>query len=239
MGLRAYDLKDLVKKVFEIDSYASKMGEDDNIITISFSLYDRSAAEDLVGFFEKGYNFVLDADSTPGEQSDGTYKVFVELERDRKVISQITELLDGVKKLTNITDFRFRYYKNFRSKEANSENIEQTVPTDPDNYGVTVSENKLNNYTDFFNKGFVDRVYMNENQLHIQKKWADPLVFEFVEFGEAETVTESQEGAFDIVNAYPEIMYLTKYVGDYAVSKYGENIVFENEDKALVVRRLH
>jgi len=239
MGLRAQDLKDLVKKTFEVDSYASKMGEDDSIITLSFSLYDKSAAEDLVGFFEKGYQFVLDADSTPGEQSDGTYKVFVEIERDSDAAENIQSLLDGLDKLTNVEEFRFRYYKSFRSKPATLENIEATVPTDPDNYGVTVSENKLNNYTDFFNKGFVDSVYMNENQLHIEKKWADPLVFEFVEFGDAETVTESQEGAFDIVNAYPEIMYLTKYVGDYAVSKYGENIVFENEDKALVVRRLH
>jgi len=239
MGLRAQDLKDLVKKTFEVDSYASKMGEDDSIITLSFSLYDKSAAEDLVGFFEKGYQFVLDADSTPGEQSDGTYKVFVEIERDSDAAENIQSLLDGLDKLTNVEEFRFRYYKSFRSQPATLENIEATVPTDPDNYGVTVSENKLNNYTDFFNKGFVDSVYMNENQLHIEKKWADPLVFEFVEFGDAETVTESQEGAFDIVNAYPEIMYLTKYVGDYAVSKYGENIVFENEDKALVVRRLH
>jgi len=239
MGLRAQDLKDLVKKTFEVDSYASKMGEDDSIITLSFSLYDKSAAEDLVGFFEKGYKFVLDADSTPGEQSDGTYKVFVEIERDSDAPENIQSLLDGLDKLTNVEEFRFRYYKSFRSQPATLENIEATVPTDPDNYGVTVSENKLNNYTDFFNKGFVDNVYMNENQLHIKKKWADPLVFEFLEFGDAETVTESQEGAFDIVNAYPEIMYLTKYVGDYAVSKYGENIVFENEDKALVVRRLH
>ena len=239
MGLRAQDLKDLVKKTFEVDSYASKMGEDDSIITLSFSLYDKSAAEDLVGFFEKGYQFVLDADSTPGEQSDGTYKVFVEIERDSDAAENIQSLLDGLDKLTNVEEFRFRYYKSFRSQPATLENIEATVPTDPDNYGVTVSENKLNNYTDFFNKGFVDNVYMDENQLHIEKKWADPLVFEFLEFGDAETVTESQEGAFDIVNAYPEIMYLTKYVGDYAVSKYGENIVFENEDKALVVRRLH
>jgi len=238
MGLRAQDLKDLVKKTFEVDSYASKMGEDDSIITLSFSLYDRSAAEDLVGFFEKGYQFVLDADSTPGEQSDGTYKVFVEIERDSDAAENIHSLLDGLNKLTNVEEFRFRYYKSFRSKPATLENLKQTVPTDPDNYGVTVSENKLNNYTDFFNKGFVDSVYMNENQLHIKKKWADPLVFEFIEFGDAETVTESQEGAFDVMNAYPEIMYLTKYVGDYAVSKYGENIVLENEDKALVLRRL-
>jgi hypothetical protein len=238
MGLRAQDLKDLVKKTFEVDSYASKMGEDDSIITLSFSLYDKSAAEDLVGFFEKGYQFVLDADATPGEQSDGTYKVFVEIERDSDAAENIHSLLDGLDKLTNVEEFRFRYYKSFRSKPATLENLEQTVPTDSDRYGIIVSENRLNNYTDFFNKGFVDTVYMNENTLHIAKKWADPLAFEFIEFGDAETVKESQEGAFDIVNAYPEIMYLTKYVGDYAVSKYGKNIVLENEDKALVLRRL-
>jgi len=239
MGLRKGDLKNLVQKVIEIDSYASKMGDDKNIVTVSFSVGNKSAADDLAGFFEKAFDFVLDADATAGEQRDGSYKVFVEIERDRKTPEQIDELLDGVKRLVLRNDFRFRYYKSFRSKPATLENLKATVPTDPDNYGVTVSENTLNNYTDFFNKGFVESVYMNENQLHIQKKWADPLVFEFVDFGDAEIVTESQEGAFDIVNAYPEIMYLTKYVGDYAVSKYGENIVFENEDKALVVRRLH
>jgi hypothetical protein len=238
MGLREGDLKDLVEKVFEVDSYASKMGEDKNIVTLSFSLTEKSAAEDLAGFFEKGYDFVLDADSTPGEQSDGTYKVFVELERDRKIPEEITELLDGVKNLTNITDFRFRYYKNFRSIEANLENIEQTVPTDPEQYGISVQENRLNNYKDFFNRSYLDEISMLDNHLILKKKWADPLDFEFVDFGDAVEIKESQNGTFDVLNAYPEIMYLTKYIGDYAVSKYGENIVLENGDKALVLRRL-
>ena len=48
MGLRNGDLKDLVYDVFEIDSYASKMGEDKNIVTLSFSVKDRSPADDLV-----------------------------------------------------------------------------------------------------------------------------------------------------------------------------------------------
>ena len=33
MGLRQGDLKDLVYHIFEIDTYASKMGEDKNIVT--------------------------------------------------------------------------------------------------------------------------------------------------------------------------------------------------------------
>jgi len=38
MGLRAGDLKNCVYKVFEIDSYKSKMGDDKNIVTLSFSV---------------------------------------------------------------------------------------------------------------------------------------------------------------------------------------------------------
>ena len=238
MALREQDLKDLVKKTFEVDSYASKMGSNKNIVTLSFSLYDKSAAEDLVGFFEKGYQFVLDADSTPGEQSDGTYKVFVELERDSEVPEQIFELLSGLDRLTNVDEFRFRYYKSFRSQEATLENLQNTIPTDPDDYGIKINENRLNNYKEFFNKSYVDSIDMLEDTIKISKKFANPISLEFVDFGEAEEIKESQEGTFDVLNSYPEIMYLTKYIGDYAVSKYGENIVLENEDKALVLRRI-
>ena len=238
MGLRKNDLKDLVEKVFEVDGFKSKMGDDANIVTVSFSVKTKDAADDLASFFERGYDFVLDADATPGEQRDGTYKVFVELERDKDVYDNIMQLISGLEKLTNLKDFRFRYYKSFRSQEATQENLELVVPNNPDDYGITISENRLNNYKEFFSRSFVDNIFMLENNLSIKKKWADPLNFEFIDFGNATQIKESQEGTFDVLASYPEIMYLTKYIGDYAVSKYGENIVLENEDKALVLRRI-
>ena len=76
MGLRQGDLNDMVYRIMEIDSFASKMGEDKDIVTLSFSVKEKAAAEDLMNFIEKGYEFVLDADVTPGEQSDGTYKLW-------------------------------------------------------------------------------------------------------------------------------------------------------------------
>lgn len=238
MGLREGDLKNLVEKVFEVDSYKSKMGDDKNIVVVAFSLKQKPAADDLVSFIEKGYASVLDADATPGEQSDGTYKVFAELERDRKIAEQIRDILDGIERLTKRRDFRFRYYKNFRSQEATLENLESAIPKDPEAYEVAITENRLNNYKDFFNRSYLDEISMLDDHLVLKKKWADPLDFEFVDFGDAVEIKESQAGTFDVLTAYPEIMYLTKYIGDYAVSKYGENIVLENEDKALVLRRL-
>lgn len=237
MGLRQHDLKDLVEKVFEIDSFKSKMGDETNIVTISFSLSTKEAADDLANFYERGYDFILDADPTSGEQRDGTYKVFVEIERDKDIHQNIVDMLHGLEQLTGRDDFRFRYYKSFRSLEATLENLENNVPNDPDDYGISINENRLNNYKDFFSKSFVDDITMTENHLTIKKKWADPLDFEFIDFGDATKIKESQTGTFDVLNSYPEIMYLTKYIGDYAVSKYGQNIVLENGDKALALRR--
>ena len=46
-----------------------------------------------------GYSFILDADCSPGETDDGTYKVYVEIERTRHISDQILELVEGIKKL--------------------------------------------------------------------------------------------------------------------------------------------
>ena len=237
MGLRQGDLRDLVYNIFEIDSFASKMGSDQDIITLSFSVKTREAARDLENFLETGYNFVLDADSTEGEQSDGTYKVFVEIDRDKKARENIMEIVNGLQQLTDKEDYKFRYYKNFRSKDVSEESLAE-IPTDPNDYGIKVNESNLDNYKNFFNRSFLDSIEMVEDTIHISKKYADPLAFEFVEFNESSKVYESIEGKFDLMESYPEILFLTKYIGDYNISKYGDNLVFENKDKALVLKRL-
>ena len=110
MTLQRHDLRDLVDDVLEIDSFKSKMGDDKDIITVSVSTLSRESAQDLTNFFERGYTFVLDADTTTSEQADGTYKVFVELERNKHAGDNIMELADGMSNLTGLDKFRFRYY---------------------------------------------------------------------------------------------------------------------------------
>lgn len=237
MGLKANDLRHMLEDIFEIDSYASKMGDDKNIVTLSFSLKDNSAAQDLTNFLEKGYDFILDADATPGEQSDGTYKVFVELERNQNTPEQIFEIMDGVKKLSDNQDYKFRYYKSFRSHPLSMETLQKMVPTDPDQYGINMQENQLNNYKEFFNRGYLESVEMAKDILTIKKKYADPINFKFVDFNQKENVIKNVTENFN-VDSYPEILFLTKYLGDYCISKYGEDLLLENNDKILVVRRI-
>ena len=130
MGLRQNDLEFTIDNIFEIDSFKSKMGDDKDIVTLSFAIKGEQPAKDLVNFIETGYTYVLDADKTSGEQSDGKYRVFVEIERTKNVPLQILEILDGVKKISNLPELRFRYYKNFRSVPADEQHIHEQIPLD-------------------------------------------------------------------------------------------------------------
>lgn len=237
MSLREGDLRDLVDKVFEIDSYASKMGDDKNIVTLSFSVKDKEPADDLANFLEKGYSFILDADVTAGEQSDGTYKVFVELQRERGVHDNIYEIIDGVKKIAALENVKFRYYKDFRSKDATLEEFQANIPDDPKNYGIVATESNMNNFKNFFSRSYVESIDMKDDVLTISKKYAEPLKFKFVDIGDRNAILENLNESLNI-NDFGEVIFLVKYVGDYDITKYGDKLVFENQGKALVLKRI-
>lgn len=237
MTLQHNDLKDLVYNIFEIDSYKSKMGSDEEIVTLSFSVKTAESANDLSNFIEKGYSFVLDADATVGEQSDGTYKVFVELERGRDSISNIMEIANGVENLAALDGLKFRYYKNWRSTPLTEKSLEEVVPLDEENYGIKVNESNLENYKNFFNRSFVESVDMWDDILRIKKAYAEPVYFKFVDFGNKTEMMNDLVESFN-VDGFSETLYLTKYIGDYAISKYGNKIVMENCHKIVILERI-
>jgi len=242
MTLAQYDLRDLVDNILEIDGYKSKMGADKDIVTVAFATKTKESADDLASFIERGYTFVLDADATSGEQADGTYKVFVEIQRDDSVGEQIMELANGLENLTGMGDVKFRYYKEFRSKPLTLEELNGAVPTDPNLYGVDseilsdLSES-MNNYTNFFNKSMVENITMWGDMLTIKKIWADPVAFKFVDFGPTQTTLDNITESFNI-NDFSEIIFLSKYVGDYNITKYGNKLTFENNGQTLVLERI-
>ena len=169
--LLAGDLKMLVRNIYEIDSYSSKMGSDKDIVVLSFTVEDKEPADDLVNFVERGYEFVLDADATPGELNDGKYKVFVEIERNKHIPDQILEILDGVGKLCDIDNFKFRYYKSFKSQDSTSENIRSIVPITTDQYEQTIQENRLNNFSNFFGRSYLENINVSDDDIIFQKMY--------------------------------------------------------------------
>jgi len=237
MSLKKNDLKYLLYDVFEIDSYNSKMGDDEDIVTVSFSLKEKAPAEDLVSFLEGGYNFILDADLSPGEQSDGTYKVFVELERNRHIANNLYEMLDGVKKISGVNNLKFRYYKNFKSKDASLDNLTETIPTSRDDYMMSKDQVTMENYKNFFADSYIESIEMLNENITLRKKYSEPLRLKFLDFGNKQDVFDRLAESFNPWD-FAEIIYLSKYIGDYNITKYGNKLTLENKGKTLVVERI-
>lgn len=238
-GLLSGDLKFLVDNIFEVDSYSSKMGEDKDIVVISFTVNSKDPANDLVEFVENGYDFVLDADISPGELSDGKYKVFVEIERNQRIPEQVLELLNGVSNLTEINDFKFRYYKSFHSLEATKENLDGTIPKDKNDYDVSIQENHLNNFSNFFSRSFLENISVDQNDIVFQRKYAEPLRMRIADFGTKSQVYDNIAGPIMLEgSSMSEIMYFTKYVGNYNITKIGDKFVFENGKYAVALEKV-
>jgi len=233
MGLLKNDLAHLVDSVMEIDSYKSKMGNDSDIVTLAFSVHGNEPAKDLENFIEKGYPFVLDADVTSGEQSDGTYKVFVEIERSKDVSMQILELADGVKKLSGLDDLRFRYYKNFKSKNVDEENLNASIPVDKESYEIAINETQYENYKNFFTKSYAESIDMLGETLVIKNTYAQPLRFNVTDFGKENVLDETIN-----MKDMSEVIFLSKVLGDYNITKYGDTLVLTNEGYSLHLKRI-
>lgn len=238
-SLLANDLINLVDRVFEVDNYKSKMGDDEDVVVLSFTVESREPAEDFVSFVEKGYDFVLDADMSPGELEDGKYRVFVELQRTSKVAEQITDMLYGISKLTGIDDFKFRYHKSFDSLDAAEEKLNEVIPTNPMLYKQRMEENQMDSYEEFFNNSLLESVRMSGNVIEFKKIYAEPLKFKYLTSGKTKEVLESVEDKIAVsYGDMAEIMFLTKYIGNYNITKLGNKFMFENKGHAIILEKL-
>ena len=105
------DLEGLMKPTIHVDEFSSKMGDDDDIIVVSFFVRDQQAAKDLMNWFEKGYDFVVDADRSPGEIKPNRYLVYVELRRRSTAGGHVEQLLNDLNTLTEfeVDDWSMHY----------------------------------------------------------------------------------------------------------------------------------
>ena len=101
-GLDYLDMVDQIEPTVSVDEYAAKMGKDSDIVTLAFIVKSEAAGNDLVDWFERGYDWILDSSLSEGELSPGKYLVFVEMKRRTKVPARIIELLDDLETLTGM-----------------------------------------------------------------------------------------------------------------------------------------
>lgn len=134
MALDYMDLKGQLKDKITIDEYAAKMGKDSDIVTVTFTTHSKLAAQDLVTWFERGYDFVLDASVSDGEIEPGKWLVFVEMDRRSKVPNRIIKLLSDLETLTGLAKNDWTVEIEGDEYEANEETLREKMILNPNEY---------------------------------------------------------------------------------------------------------
>lgn len=133
-GLDYHDMKNQVLPTLSVDEYAAKMGDDSNIVTLSFIVKAKQAGKDLVSWFEIGYDYVLDASLSDGELEPGLWLVFVELKRKSNISKKIIELLKDLKTLTDLDVKDWTIKVNDEEYDANEDILKQVIVSNPNDY---------------------------------------------------------------------------------------------------------
>ena len=238
-GLKAGDLEGVVNRRFSIDQFKSKMGEDRNIMVLSFVVDGLEPAKDLERFAETGYKAIMDADATPGTMEDGKHRVFIEFARKPDVISHIVSFLEDLKKLTNHEYFEYTYHKGQNPTTVSNSTLAETVPTTPEAYEQRVSEIKVGEAKNFFDKYDMLECKMQDNILSVKKSGTQQeLQFEIHKVGKTnEIMKEAKAFAIDMASV-AECTHLTKYFGPYNITKTTENkFIFSKGDQSALLSK--
>ena len=237
-GLRSGDLKNYVSELFTVDQYKSKMGEDGDVIVLGFRVREKNPAVDMMEFIERGYDFILDADMSAGEENDGQYQVFVEIQRTPELKTQLKELLGGVGQLCDCREWKFRYQKAPTSLEFNEENITEAIPMTKEDYERKVMEIKNTDIKEFFNQGSVDVDLAEDNTLVFSRPYAGDIAAKFIAIGDYEDVKHTVPGPLSLdESSQSQMFFLAKYIGNYEINKIGKKFLIRNGNKAVVIEK--
>ena len=144
-GLERGDLARLIHPELHVDEFKSKLGDDCDVVVLSFKVDTKLPANDLMSFIEKGYDWVLDADVSSGEMDDGSYIVFVELDRNKQLADHIMQLMEELMNVTDqkTEDWRVRYFKSHKETTLSLEALHDLIPASPEAYEKLYGQEKI------------------------------------------------------------------------------------------------
>lgn len=133
-GLDFHAMEGQIFPKITVDEYTAKMGRDRDIVTISFTVKSEAVGNDLVSWFEKGYDYILDAQISDGEVENNHWLVFAEMSRRSTVPSRIIELLTDLKTLTNLSLMDWTINVNEEEYDPDENILKQVIICNPNEY---------------------------------------------------------------------------------------------------------
>ena len=144
-SLNYMDMVDQVTPVIGIDEFKSQIGEDSEIITLNFIVSGEDVGNDLVDWLERGYDWIIDAQVSPGEVLDKKFYVFADMNRRSTAPRRIMEIIDDLYTLTGIKADGWELKIDGKKVPASIEAIQDGIALSPGDY-KSEQESELNEW---------------------------------------------------------------------------------------------
>lgn len=141
------DMENKVTPLLSIDEYKSRLGEDSSIMVLTFIVSAKKVGEDLVNWLERGYDFIIDAEISPGEVLDKKYLVFAECDRLSSMAFRIIEIVEDLETLTGLELSDWKVKIGNKKYPLSKEVIEKLVPLSASDY-TRANDEELNEMKD-------------------------------------------------------------------------------------------
>ena len=225
------EMQNYISEVIAVDSFAAKLGKDEDVCVLKFQSNNKTVAEDLVNFIETGCDLVLDADMSPAKNDQGLYNIFVEIERNDDLPKKIIEVIRDVEQVSGMLPWQFKFYKNENLYALNDENINTIVPTSPSQYKLLTDDKIEEDIKAFFESASVVTKRVKGKKLILKKAFTSHEMI-------IESFNKDVKGTYKIDRESSEqASYLNHWLGGgYSVVKVDDLFKITKGTNSIVAR---
>ena len=172
------------------------------------------------------------------EYIDANMPRAIELLKESVNVNSGSLNIEGVKKVSGLDNMRFRYFKSFKSHPATLEELETIVPTDKNTYNIATEKNSLDNFSNFFSNSYAENLNVVDESITFKRAYSGPVSFDIVASGAKQDIYNNIKGPIVLESKdMAEVMFLTKVIGNYNITKISDTFIFENKNWAVALKR--
>jgi hypothetical protein len=227
-----HEMKDFLSPNIRVDSHQAKLGKDNDVSVLKFESANKDVAKDLVSFIESGFKFVLDADFTPSKNTNGSFDIFVEVERNEDLPENIMKLTRDIEQVTGILPWKFSFYKNDTSHKLTQENLSNQIPTTASEYDFLTSDSVDEDIAKFFESAGIRNIVREGKTLTLKKLYSKH-IFEMKAMD-----TSITGGIFKIdSSSESQSSYINSWLGSgFKVVKLDDSFKVSKNDKSIIMK---
>jgi hypothetical protein len=225
------EMQNYISEKISIDSFAAKLGKDEDVSVLKFQSNNKTVAEDLVNYIETGCNFILDADMSPAKNEQGLYNIFVEIERNEDLPKKIIEVIRDIEQVSGMLPWQFSFYKNENFYKLTDDNLNTIIPTSPSQYTLLTDDTIEEDIKQFFESASIVTKRIKGKKLILKKAFTSHEMI-------IESFNRDVKGTYKIDRESSEqASYLSHWLGGtYSVVKVDDLFKITNGTKSIVAK---